>query len=314
MKSKNTYRVRNWADYNKSLVSRGRINIWITESALKKWRYQGHRSPGGVKRYSDIAIKACHLIKEVYGLSLRSCEGFIQSLNLPIDVPCYTTLCRRLSGVDLSLRPMCDRKQPVHQLIDSTGLKIYGEGEWYRKKHGVKKYSLWAKAHVALNHDSREIVSILRSDANSYDSKYLPPLLEGVNNIACVYGDGAYDKRLCYEACYELGANLIAPTQRNARKQSANRNYVSSEALRDRDHQIDFINEFTDGDMGRAVWKQASQYHKRSLIENAMYRLKQCFGRHLQCRKEAHQECQLKLRALALNKMTRLGMPQSVAI
>ena len=318
MKHKASYCVRNWPEYNKSLVKRGSITLWISKKALSDWRYQGKRAPGGVKAYSDVAIQACLLVKEVYQLSYRQCEGFIRSLVrfLPIDrVPHYTTLCRRTDRALFDLLKQRPKQAGMHVLIDSTGLKIYGEGEWFRKKHGVTRYSLWVKLHAAVDHDSQTILSVERSDAHGYDSKYLPALLENKSlDIRCIYGDGAYDKRLCYQTSERLGAQLITPVQHRACKQQANRNHPNESALLDRDRQIDFIRSFDDEELARALWKKVSRYHKRSLVETAMFRLKHYFGNRLNCRRASHQCAQMQARAYALNKMTELGMPVSEKI
>ena len=313
MKPKNTHRACNWSEYNKNLVSRGSIKVWISPEAASSWKHKGKRSPGGIKKYSDLAIKVCLIVKEVYKLSLRQCEGFIRSLSelLSIDeVPHYTTICRRMSELDFNLLSQLPNKKGLHILIDSTGLKIYGEGEWIRKKHGASPYSLWTKLHVAVDHTTQKIISVKRSDAHGYDSKYFEPLLTGLGlDIACIYGDGAYDKRICYQAAHRLNAQLIAPVQRNARKQKANRDHPYDESLDERDRQIDFINAFEDKDLARALWKKVSQYHKRSLVETAMYRLKQNFGHRINSRRKDHQQKQMEARAFALNKMTDLGIP-----
>lgn len=318
MKPKKSYRVRNWSEYNKSLISRGSIKIWISPEIASGWSYKGKRRPGGIKKYSDIAIKTCLIVKEVYKLSMRQCEGFIRSLShfLSIkEVPHYTTICRRMGQIEFDLLSQLPKKEGLHILIDSTGLKIYGEGEWVRKKHGVSKYSLWTKLHAAVDHASQKIVSVKRSDAHGYDSKYLAPLVESLPiDISCIYGDGAYDKRICYQAASRLNAHLIAPVQKNACKQKANRNFPYDESLDDRDRKIDFLAEFHDKETGMAIWKKISGYHKRSLVETAMYRIKQNFSHRLNSRKEIHQQKQMEARSFALNMMTDLGMPKSVIV
>lgn len=316
--AKKAYRVRNWKDYNNSLIARGSIHLWISPDALSKWNYQGKRKPGGVKRFSDVAIQACLVIKEVYRLSLRQCEGFVRSLSQLLGikkVPSYTTICRRMRTIQFDLNSHLPKDKGLHLLIDSTGLKVLGQSEWYKKKHNLRSYSLWSKLHIAVDHSSQKLVAVKRSDAHGYDSKYLGPLLDQLDaKINCIYADGAYDKRLCYEDAYQHQAHLIAPVQKRARKQKANRNYRCHESLIDRDRKIDFISEFEDEEIGRKMWKVASGYHKRSLVETAMYRLKQNFGDRLQCKKEEHQEKQMEARAFALNMMTDAGMPLSVGV
>lgn len=319
--AKNAYRVRNWKDYNKSLVRRGSIELWFSPDLVLNWNYQGKRAPGGVKQFSDEAIKACLIIKEVYRLSFRQSEGLVRSIAKLFHikkVPSYTTLCRRMQAIsfDLTSHLRQHHHEGIHLLIDSTGLKVYGENEWYKKKHQLNSYSLWSKLHVAVERDSQKIVSINRSNAHAYDSKQLPLLLEPLHNIniSCIYGDGAYDKRLCYEAAYQHNAQLIVPVQRRARKQQNNRNYPCHPSLIDRDRKIAFIREFENEEQGRKIWKIVSRYHQRSLVETAIFRLKQNFGDRLQCHKNQHQQKQMEARAYALNIMTNTGMPLSVAV
>lgn len=255
MKAKKSYRIRNWSDYNKSLIARGNITIWVSPDITSHWRYTGIRKPGGIQKYSDLAIKACLIVKEVYQLSLRQCQGFMESvcrfLSI-LSVSHYTTISRRTSKVHFDLLSQLPKRAGLHILIDSTGLKIYGEGEWFRKKHGFRKYSLWTKLHAAVDHKTQKIISVRRSDAHGYDSKYFEPLLKDLHlDISCIYGDGTYDKRICYQAAHRLNAHLIAPVQRRACKQKANRNNPYDKSLEDRDLKIDFISQFYDEQAGR---------------------------------------------------------------
>lgn len=316
MKLKNEHRVRKWGDYKKGLISRGSIHLWISPKTVKNWEYKGKQKPGGIKKFSDIAIQACLLIREVYQLSVRQCEGFVRSLGSFFgikEVPSYTTLCRRMSEIKFDLISQLPTKKNLHVLIDSTGLKVCGESEWYKKKHNLRTYSLWSTLHLAMDHESQKVLSVKRSDAHGYDSKYLGPLLDIPElDIRCIYADGAYDKRLCYQKAHKREAGLIVPVQKSACKQKANRNHPYDESLLDRDRKIDFIREFEDEDIGRKAWKICSGYHKRSLVETTMYRLKQYFGDRLQCESKEHQQKQMEARVFALNTMTDTGMPISV--
>lgn len=313
MKTETARRITNWGDYNKSLISRGSIHLWISPDVVSQWTYQGKRKPGGVKQFSDLAIQACLLVKEVYRLSFRQCEGLLRSLKTLLNinkVPSYTTLCRRMSQIRFNLSSQLTHRKALHVLIDSTGLKLLGENEWYKKKHHLRSYSLWSKLHLAVDHGSQKIISVQRSNSHAFDSKYVAPLLKGLDlDIACIYGDGAYDKRLCYHIAYEHQAHLLAPVQRYARKQKDNRNYPNDLSLIDRDRKIDFIREFEDETMARTLWKKVSGYHKRSLVETAIYRFKQAFGNDLSCKTEHHQQKQMEARAFALNRMNDTGMP-----
>jgi uncharacterized protein YifN (PemK superfamily) len=318
--NKRKYRVRNWSDYNKSLVRRGDLSIWLSEEMLDKWHFAGKRKPGGVKKFSDMAIKAGLIVKEIFRMSYRMCEGFVNSLlalfvKKELKSPHYTVLCRRAKTIDFKLTKMPSKSTKLHILIDSTGFHIYGEGEWQRTKHKKDKQRDWVKIHIAMDVKEQKILSMQVSDGRGYDANYLPPLLDDIKaDIDSIYADGAYDKRKCYLKASAKDAQLIVPPQHNACEQKYNKNYENSPAYDIRDRAIRFIKEFSDEEQGRRAWKKVSGYHKRSLVETAMFRLKSIFGDVLRCKKFENQRIQLLTRCYILNKMTDLGMPQSVLV
>src|SRR5215210_3628444 len=158
--SKDKYRVRNWSQYSEGLKQRGAITVWIDEEVLQKWRYQGERKRGGQKVYSDLAIEICLMVRKVYHLPLRQTEGFMQSfferMKVELPVPDFTILCRRSAAVCIDLRT--DNGKAVTDVtVDSTGLKVYGEGEWKVRKHGWGKHRTWMKLHVALDTEGQQV-------------------------------------------------------------------------------------------------------------------------------------------------------------
>lgn len=307
--SSKTSRVCNWPDYNKALIHRGSITLWIDESVFTQEPPQGER--GRPFQYANALIEAALTLKNLFRLSYRSLQGFLSSLlelmACEYDVPDYTTLCRRQSGLKFKLKP-CHFKGPIHLLVDSTGLKIYGQGEWCVKKHGATYQRTWRKVHLGVDADSLEIVSCQLSGSRVQDSAVLPALLNDIKTeVGRITADGAYDTFPCYEMALKRGAKALFPPRRDARLSSQtpyHKKAASDEAIAQRDNTIKHINE-----VGRQRWKEAVGYHKRSLVETTMYRLKALMGERLRAKTQANQHLELMLRACALNKMIALGRP-----
>ena len=135
---KATYRVRNWKEYDAALVRRGSLTLWVEQETLRAWRYQGPTQRGAQLQYCDLAIECLLTLRAVYRLTLRATEGFSRSLfelmEVDLAVPDYTTLCRRAATVRITLPKKATG--PLHLVLDSTGLKVYGEGEWKVRQHG----------------------------------------------------------------------------------------------------------------------------------------------------------------------------------
>ena len=318
--SKRKYRICNWSDYNKSLVTRGDLTIWFSKEMLDEWQFDGKRKPGGVKKFSDMAIQTSLIVKELFKMPYRMCAGFVNSLlelfgKKGLKSPHYTVLCRRAKTIALKLTTRHCSSKKLNILIDSTGFRIYGEGEWQRKKHKKDKQRDWVKLHIAIDEKEQKILSMDVSGGRGYDANYLEPLIDNIDtDIDSMYVDGAYDKRKCYLKAHEVNAHLIVPPQHNACEQKHNKNYENSPAYDIRDRAIRFIAEFSDEEEGKAAWKKMSGYHKRSLVETAMFRLKSMFGDVLRCKKFENQRIQLLTRCYILNKMTDLGMPENILV
>ena len=156
------YRITNWPEYNRSLIQRGSINFWFSEEAINKWRATDHTNEKGrPQEYSDDAILCALLIRTVYHLPLRALEGLLNSLasllNLSIKIPSYSQICRRAKTLGKALKKLSN-KRPHDIVFDSTGLKVYGEGEWKVRQHGASKRRTWRKLHLGMDPDSKEII------------------------------------------------------------------------------------------------------------------------------------------------------------
>ena len=308
---KRLYRVRNWPEYEKALVQRGSITFWLTDDFEKVWLYTGEKQRGSQFDYSDLAIEIMLTIKEVFHLNNRSVEGFVRSmfgmLNIHLKVPDHSTLSKR--GKSLQVKLPKKTKGSINLVLDSTGLKIYGEGEWKVRKHGYSKHRTWRKLHVGANPDNGEIqVAVLTGNNTSDDAVVKEMLAQIEQTLLSCAADGAYDKRKVYNAldAHSPEVEILIPPRKNAHIwQHGN----SKEERLKRDENLRYIRKH-----GRQQWKQDSGYHIRSLAETIMFRLKTIFGDKLSARLLEAQISQALVRCLALNRMTHLGMPESYPV
>lgn len=310
-KKKRNYRIRNWADYNTALIQRGSLTLWLDETTVQNWCSQERTGKRGKPQlYTDQAIACALRLGAVYQLPLRATEGLLASLmalsEANVPVPDYTTLCRRRKKMTVALSPPAST-EPLHLAVDGTGLKIFGDGEWKVRQHGTSKRRTWRKVHLAVDQKTGMVHAAATTTNSISDGQMLPKLLAQVKQAICqVSADGGYDRRTCYEAITEREAKAVIPPRRGAKIwQHGNR---KAERLA-RDENLRRIRR-----IGRAKWKRESGYHRRSLAETAMFRLKTIFGACLRARNDAGQDTETMVRLDALNKMTALGMPQSYAI
>lgn len=310
MVSKAKYRIRNWKDYNRSLVKRGSITVWFSEDAIGKWHAIPTGNRGRPSTYSDDAILTALMIRFVFHLPLRALEGFLSSLvsvmGLCLCVPSYSQICRRAGRLGKDLNRLTKRAI-TDLVIDSTGLKVYGEGEWKVRQHGYSKRRTWRKLHLAICPDSNEILFVKLTDNKTPDHKVYPQFLESApKTVKRTYADGAYDRERCYRANFNHGSSPIIPPQRNARYR-----VDAPEHLQERNKALLEIWGLGGSEYGRKIWKKLKGYHRRSLAETGMYRFKVLFGSDLKSRTLPRQQAEAYTKARALNTMTILGMPQS---
>ena len=307
MKKKTPYRIRNWSEYNAALIGRGSLTLWVDEQALQAWRYSGPPQRGAQYVYAEAAIQCVLTLRVVYHLALRATEGFARSvfalLGTALPVPSYSTLSRRAAEVEVVLGAL-PRSGPLHLVVDSSGFKVYGEGEWKVRLHGWSKRRTWRKLHLGVDEATGEIGAAIASEAGVSDDAVLPDLLEQVKGtIDQVSADGAYDKRRGDEALEERGAKAVIPPRRDA-KIWQHRNCAG--APWQRDENLRAIRR-----QGRRRWKQEAGYHRRSLAETTFFRCKTIFGPTLRARAFSQQATELFIKVAALNRMTHLGMPDS---
>jgi len=305
------YRVKNWSEYDKALVQRGSITFWLSDDFEKIWMYVGEKQRGSQFDYTDQAILLMLTVKEVFHLTNRGVEGFVRSLfrmmKIDLPVPDHSTLSKR--GKDLKVKLPKKTNQSLNIVMDSTGLKIYGEGEWKVRMHGVSKRRTWRKLHIGANPDDGEIQAVILTENSVSDDAIVEVLLEQIEQEIINFGaDGAYDKRKVYDSlnAHSPNVNILIPPRKNARIWKHGN--TKAERLK-RDENLRSIRKD-----GRKEWKRNSGYHQRSLVETTMFRLKTIFGDDLSARLFETQTTQALVRCAALNKMTHLGMPQSYKV
>ena len=305
---KTLYRVKNWSEYEKALVQRGSITFWLSDDFEQVWLYAGEKQRGSQYEYSEKAIEIMLTIKEVFHLSNRGVEGFVRSvfemLNIHLPVPDHSTLSKRAKT--LKVRLPKKTKRSMNLVLDSTGLKLYGEGEWKVRKHGYSKHRTWRKLHVGANPDNGEIQVVVLTENSVSDGDVVKDMLAHIEQtlLSCA-ADGAYDKRKVYDAlnAHSPAVEILIPPRKNAHIwQHGN----SKQERLKRDENLRYIRKH-----GRPQWKEDSGYHIRSLAETIMFRLKIIFGDKLSAHLLETQATQALIRCLALNRMTHLGMPES---
>src|SRR4051794_8138312 len=218
---KQKHRVTNWAEYDTALRARGSLTVWFTPEAVAAWAAAPRTTRGGQASYSDLAITTALTLRAVFCLALRQTEGLIgsilQLLGLDLPVPDHSTLSRRAETLAVP-RPKAE-SAPVHLLVDSTGLKLCGPGEWLAEKHGTKRRRAWRVLHLATDADTGRIVASVLTDKDADDGSQVGPLLDQIEGeVASFTSDGAYDRDDVYAevAARHPAAAVVVPPRANA--------------------------------------------------------------------------------------------------
>jgi hypothetical protein len=301
------YRVANWPGYDAALVRRGSLNVWLTEAAVSDRHAPATGERGGQAVYANIAIETELALRPVLHQSLRQIEGTLRSiadlLGAQIRIPDHTTFGRRGGGLKvLPLR--VERNEPLHLLIDGTGVKIYGEGEWLDQKHRVRTRRRWRKLHLAVDAQTQEIAAVESTPDDVGDVSALPDLLDQIEDpIVSVAADGAFDGGEIYDEMLQRhpAARVVIQPRSTAT--------LSEAGTTQRDDHLRSIAQH-----GRLGWQRRSGYGRRSRVETAQYRYKTIIGPRFHARTLPNQRTEAKIGCNVLNRMTSLGMPVSVRV
>ena len=306
---KQRHRVTNSAAYDAALRQRGSLTVWFTKEAIAAWKADPRTTRGGQPRYSALAIATALTLRAVFRLALRQTEGLIGSiivlLGLDLAVPDHTTLSRRAEGLDV-VRPR-PGSGPVHLLVDSTGLKLYGSGEWLLEKHGTKTRRSWRKLHIAADADTGQIAAAAVTTSDVDDASQVGSLLNQVDGpVASFTADGAYDQDGVYSqvTARHPGASVIVPPRSSAVPSDTAQTVPTM-----RDRNLQFIAEH-----GRMTWQKVSGYNWRALVEADISRFKRVIGDGLRCRTDQRRATEVAIAVNALNRMLELGRPEYIRL
>ena len=304
---KQRHRVTNSAAHDAALRQRGSLTIWFTDAAIAAWQAEQRTIQGGQPRYSALAITTALTLRAVFRLALRQTEGLIgfiiTLLGLTLAVPDHSTLSRRAETLEVP-RPR-PGSAPVHLLVDSTGLKLCGSGEWLLEKHGTKTRRSWRKLHIGVFADTGRILAATLTRNEVDDASQVGPLLDQVMDpVASFTADGAYDQEGVTGdvAARHPDAAVIVPPRCNAVPSD-----TAATAPSQRDRHLQDISEH-----GRMRWQKTSGYHWRALVEADVSRFKRVIGDALRSRTERRRATEVALAVNALNRMLDLGRPSYV--
>ena len=303
-KYKTEYRVRNWADYDESLVQRGNLTIWLTAEAIRNWNAKPSRRRGGQRKYSDLAIETALTLRLLLHLPLRQTERFLtlifELMNVNLEVPDHSTLSRRSGSLSFQIEH-AQGNGPIDLVIDSSGLSIFGVGEWGAAKRGGKGIHGWKKLHLGVDQRGIIVAQIL-TDANVDDASTGTSLMDRVpREVKAVIADSAYDTRAFYDAAANKGARVVVPPIKSAQ--------VGGDRSPVRDKAVCRIRK-----VGRRQWKKEAGYHRQARCENAFFRYKTILGDRMRSRGASAQVVEARLACKILNRMTELGRPESYSI
>jgi hypothetical protein len=304
------YRVTNWPAYEAGLRRRGDLTLWLDEAALAGWAAPKRNTPGGQPVYADLAIELVLTLRLVFQLALRQAEAFARSvlklLGLELRVPDHSTLSRR-GRAFAGRQPRCRAGNgPMHLVLDSTGLELFGQGEWNAAKHGRARRR-WRKLHIGVDADTGEIAAHRLTEGHADDAAQVPDLLrQPEGTIASLTADGAYDGEPVYQAAVsrqpDSPPDVIIPPRTSAVPSTTDPDKQSS-----RDRHIRLMDE-----RGRIGWQRATGYGRRNLAETAIGRYKHLIGPKLRARTDAGQQGEVALAVQVLNRMIREAKPVTI--
>jgi hypothetical protein len=307
---KQRHRVTNWAEYDAALRQRGSLTVWFSDEAIAAWRAEPRTTRGGQPHYSALAIRTALTLRAVFRLALRQTEGLIgsilQLLGLDLAVPDHSTLSRRAETLEVP-KPSPSSGGPVHLLVDSTGLRLCGPGEWLLEKHGTQRRRAWRKLHIGVDADMGQILASELTTSDVDDGSQVGPLLDQITGpLASFVGDGAYDQSGTYSTVTQRHpeAEVIVPPRSTA--------VLSDDmeiAATQRDRHLQSIAEH-----GRMGWQKRSGYTRRALVETSISRLKRVIGDALRSRTDRHRATEIAIAVQTLNRMLELGRPTSVRV
>lgn len=320
VKKKKQSRIKDYTKYNKSLKNRAKLTLLVSPAVFLPSK--ATKQAGRPKSYSDELILFLAQIREIFQLPFRQTMGLAESLAAlsGLSLPEYNTLCTRMQKLNVSCPIERQSNKPVCLLIDSTGLKTKGEGEWKVRKHGAGYRRGWRKLHITLDYNTQQITAHTQTSERVVDQEPVIPLLDyNLKNNTCtrqLIGDGAYGSHKLYtQVEKERKISLLSPPRKNAKLHVRFKETHSGRRCSGGKY-ADFIDEVGWETQNRYLrdcihlgwdeWKKQIDYHKRSLVETAMWRLKSAFSDKLKSKTEANLNNEIAIRINLLNYWTKL--------
>jgi hypothetical protein len=313
------YQTRNWSSYNEGLKKRGSLTVWLSPDVEEQWYdLEDRNGRGNDRKYSDYAIETMATMQALLKLPGRQTEGFLGSLftlmGVNLAVPEHSTLCRRMAKLSVNLN-IPHKSEGCHVVIDSTGLKVYGEGEWKVRQHGKEKRRTWRKLHLCIDESTHEILSAELTTSEVHDCECVDWVFEEAalsrSNIVQASGDGAYDQHATYDSIEDHtqhNATITIPPRSNAvlAEERDNPNLPFNEQ---RNNNVELVNR-----LGAKEWKEQFGYHRRSIAETGMHRFKKIHGGGLARITLARQRSEVRIKCRMLNQMIEIARPISVPV
>jgi hypothetical protein len=291
---------RNWREYNKKLVQRGSLTFLIDPKVMKTLLPQAQKKrKGRPLEFSDQLILLLLMIKIHYKMPYRMLEGFARFFFeqfKKMKVPTYSLTCKRAKDLSIKL-PKLSSCRPKIVIVDATGIKVQGEGEWKVKIHGKGRPRKWIKLHIAIDERTQEIVGEISTEATIDDGKAFPRVVQQVRGRPkLVIGDGAYDDRDVRDLIREKGGKCLIPPPSNA---------VCHGTDLERDDAIKVIRALGGDKVAKSIWGKLSSYSRRALVETTFSRYKKMFGERAFSRTQERIVLENRLKCILLNKMIR---------
>jgi hypothetical protein len=286
---------RNWRQYNKALVQRGSLSFLIDPKYFKQLRPKRCKGPGRPLAFSDQLILMLLMIKIHFKLPYRMLEGFTKYILNGIKLPTYSLICKRAIKLRFNL-PELSSKRPHTILVDSSGIKLLGEGEWKVKVHGKGRPRKWIKLHLAIDAKTQEIVAELTTASSVGDPTAFPALFRQIAQAKEVIADGAYDSGAIRCLIKQRGGKALIPPPKNG---------VCGTIDIDRDQAVLDIQALGGDKIARSIWGKITGYSRRALVETAFSRYKKMFGEKAFSRTHGRQIVENRLKCLLMNKMIR---------
>jgi hypothetical protein len=288
---------RDWNKYNRQLINRGKINFWINPQVLNNWHAEKKKKNGHPFIYGEELIKTMCYIRFKFHLSLRETQGFFLSLMFfmqnAFKVPCYTQICRRMKFLSLP-EELLQKKHVTDIILDTTGLKVYGPGEWRAQKYGSKKK--WKKLHLAMEPRSGKLIFAEVTNEYIHDTQCLENVLQkGNRRRGRVLIDGIADSKRCYDTARKYNKRLIMPPKKGAvlRKERG---------FEERNEAIKIIMGLGGGKEAKSLWAKFVGYNRRVFVESIVSRWKQLFGSSLKSISNERRKIEVQLKAMMINK------------